>query len=401
MFRWIRNIFAAIVIGNVIFWILMMTVTGDFSELPVPDSDTVVILVIATMSTCVLWLTGLTGQGTAKIRQRSTIILTYVEQAVRMNLPLPRMLLAAEASEPRWIADRITRLRKKLEAGSSIADALEKTVPGLSRRDIAMITTAERVGRMGPQLTHLVRHEQTIQTRNLAERSFLRSYPTAMICVIIAILSMVMIFVIPKYEQIFRDFKTPLPPITEAVIELCDYPTAVFFVLISAAIALLATIADGLCRRVDWFEPSRWFTSNRDLADICHVIAESMEAGQPLTTAIRGATDLSINTGMQIKLNRWANGIENGQSTADSAIAAGMPKLIAGLTTSADGFAFLSRYYHDKFSRTALLIRAAAVPAMVLFFGVIVAIVALTLFLPIIALIDSVGSVKTPFESWL
>jgi type II secretory pathway component PulF len=48
-----------------------------------------------------------------------------------------------------------------------------------------------------------------------------------------------------------------------------------------------------------------------------------------------------------------------------------------------------------------LLIRAAAVPAMVLFFGVIVAIVALTLFLPIIALIDSVGSVKTPFESWL
>ena len=85
-------------------------------------------------------------------------------------------------------------------------------------------------------------------------------------------------------------------------------------------------------------------------------------------------------------------------NSVDAAHAAGLPKLIAGLTTTADGFGFLSRYYAAKFSRLMMLFRAATIPAMVFFFGLIVAIVALALFLPMIAII---GSVQGPFSSWL
>ncbi len=57
----------------------------------------------------------------------------------------------------------------------------------------------------------------------------------------------------------------------------------------------------------------------------------------------------------------------------------------------AEVFRFLGRYYRSRFSRLKILARGAAVPAVVIFFGVIVAIVMLGLFLPLIVLIARVG----------
>jgi type II secretory pathway component PulF len=63
-------------------------------------------------------------------------------------------------------------------------------------------------------------------------------------------------------------------------------------------------------------------------------------------------------------------------------------------TNMADVFRFLSRYYAGKFSRLAILLQGAAVPATAIAFGAIVAFVALSLFTPMIALINSVSHYK-------
>ena len=397
MLRWTRNIFIAAAVAMLLCTILFDMVAGDFlQQLAIAAGILIALICVGVTGTSVLWTLGLTRFSASRIRQRSVIILTYIEQAVRLNLPLTRMLIAAEASEPRWIGGRIRRVRQRLDDGNNISDTIRKALPGVSRRDLALIVAAERVGRVGPELTRVVRHEQTIMGRNIAERSFLRSYPVAMTAVIVGILSMVMVFVIPKFQQIFKDFRTPLPPLTQAVIRLTSPPYDLDWFTLSIAIAVMLAIVQQLRQRLDWRGPARWLTADRDLADICHVVAESMEAGLPQAAAIRSATDLSIGGSMRRRLNLWADGIERGQPTIDAAQSAGMPKLIAGLTTSAEGFEFLSRYYAGKFSRLMTLFRAAAIPAMVFFFGIIVAIVALSLFLPLVALIDAVG----PYGSW-
>jgi type II secretory pathway component PulF len=99
---------------------------------------------------------------------------------------------------------------------------------------------------------------------------------------------------------------------------------------------------------------------------------------------------------MRRKLARWADGIEAGMPSAHAADAAGMPRLISALTATADltaaaeAFNFLSRYYAMKFSRLITLLRATAIPAMTFLFGGIVGFVVLSLFLPLIGLIDAV-----------
>src|SRR5216110_4007134 len=45
-------------------------------------------------------------------------------------------------------------------------------------------------------------------------------YPAVVITIAVGIVSMIMIFVIPKFEQIFKDFGTKLPPITVVLLNI-------------------------------------------------------------------------------------------------------------------------------------------------------------------------------------
>jgi type II secretory pathway component PulF len=377
--RWL-NIFLTAVAMSLLVVATMAAYTWDDYSFLFP----VVFILLGVSLTFVLWTLGLSRLSSTRTSQRNTVILTYIEQAIRLNLPLNRALLAAEASEPRWIRSNLAKLRKQLDSGSSISAAIKNTLPGTSRRNLALLENAERVGQLGPELSFVLQAHPSSQ--DALERSFLRTYPLTMIVVIIGIVSMISIFVLPKYIQIFHDFRFPLPALTAAVLQFTDTPWAVetlFGLLFLAAITVI------LFRRWQWFDLRRWFTTSRDLADVCRTIARAMRLGVALPSAIRSATDLALRRGLRSRLNRWAAGIEAGMAGTDAAYAADLPRLIAGLCTSIEGFEFLTRYYAGKFSRLVILLRAAAVPLVVFFFGLLVAIVALTLFLPLVGLIDA------------
>jgi type II secretory pathway component PulF len=63
-----------------------------------------------------------------------------------------------------------------------------------------------------------------------------------------------------------------------------------------------------------------------------------------------------------------------------------------------DVFRFLARYYDSRFARTAVILHAAMVPAMTILMGVVVAVVARSLFDPLIALLDELSKVTWSFR---
>src|SRR5215213_9717495 len=79
-------------------------------------------------------------------RSRAVAALNYVEQAVRLNLPLPPMLLAAERGETGRLRTKLRRLRERLENGYPLAAAMDRTLPGLPARTIGLVAAAERTG---------------------------------------------------------------------------------------------------------------------------------------------------------------------------------------------------------------------------------------------------------------
>lgn len=344
-------------------------------------------------------------------RGRALVALDYIDQAVRLNLPLPQMLRAAEASEQGVLRRRLARLRDQLEDGAPVAAAVQEALPGLPPRAIALVQSGERLGRLPHALRRAARQERTTPINGSTQAIFLRWYPVAMLTAIALVAAIVVTFVIPKYIQILRDFQVPIPAATRWIFtawETFELPLAIV-----ALVGLLAfsgrMLSEAIPMRRPLFGPGRhlvdriaWITPlwrgqvrNRGLADVCFVLADAMDAGQPIDRALLEAADAANNLVLRNRVNRWAQLVSGGADVAQAARAARMPSILWGMLASARGpdgmrnvLLFLGRYYDTRFSAATALLRAAAVPVMVGITAALVTIIALGVFMPLVRLAD-------------
>lgn len=353
--------------------------------------------------------------GTAARSRRAMMVVSYLGQATRLNLPLHRMLEAATASESGAMSMRLTQVRTLLAQGMPVGDALRAAVPELPRREASIIAASERIGQL-PRGLHRVMSERQLRLQRTAvdDWTFYRAYPLVMIVTLTAVVGVVSIFILPKFEQIFQDFGTPLPPITVAVFSLARGTLGQVLLLVSAAVVVFASVlsllqAAGpwrwwgehwrqLSDRVTWTLPLfHGIERDRGLADTFELLADAMANAMPVDRAFAEASGLAVNVVLRKRLWKWAQAVSSGESLTAGARSASMPPLVLGMLSNtpqdgsaADVFAFLARYYRTRFSRTAAMIQSAMVPLVTLFFAFLTAAVALAMFLPLIALINGI-----------
>lgn len=348
--------------------------------------------------------------------RRAITVLAYVEQAVRQNLPLNHSLAAAAASETGLTAFRLRMICDALERGSPIHAALEQHLPELPARIVQLIAAGARLGSLPQTLQMVLRRERINRAGRYSPAAYGFLYALVLLLTIAGVLALFCVFILPKFKQIFKDFRIELPAITRRIAMLADSASYVLFALVGI-VGLIALIyigrklweifwpADvargrpGLAAWVIWHTPlARDVARNKGLADVCRVSGEAIRAGFTLDRALGEATTLAINPGLLVQVRDWRRGIENGAAVSDAARDAGLPPLLAGMLGSAqaaggmaDTFDFLGRYYETRFSRTILLLQGAVAPLTSLVFGAIVCAIALSMFLPMIRLIEGAG----------
>jgi MSHA biogenesis protein MshG len=350
-------------------------------------------------------------------RRRASLVLGYVDQAVRLDLPLSPMMLAAAQSETGNTRRRLLQLHEELDRGGGLEDALHRAVPEIRPADLRAIGAALRLGRLPHMLRRLARPDQ----RTLGPASditpFYRVYLVIFLLMALATGGvMIPIAVLPKFEKLLHDFRQPPPWTTGWMIHLVHQSYGFVGVPVFILIGLLALAPLGPYL-AHLFFPTRqdppfgglvrdqliWWTPvlhgdvrDRGLADLCDFIADSADAGRPLDQALRNAQQTQANAVMRWRVAQWADAIERGQSLHDAARAAHMPPLVVGMLAAVrslddlgDVFAFLARYYEFRFSRRRELLRALHVPFVVAIMGVIVLLIALSIFQPMILLIQA------------
>jgi type II secretory pathway component PulF len=348
-------------------------------------------------------------------RRRSAILLNHIEQAMRLNLPLPRIFHAiAEAETDRRAARQFEAARQDLEQGCSLAEVLARTAQ-LPPRVVGLLAAAERVGRMPQVLGRLAAQRQAAIARSLwpGRTRFYHTYPLVVGLALVFIMNLLMVFVIPKFQQLFRGFGLPLPRITRMTIELAWRAGPIVMLLLVAL--LLTALLAGLATR--WFDARfglvedmwNWIANRlpgigtyrlyRALGEVLDFTAEAIDAGRPVTGALQEAASLAANSRLRRRVRRWVDQLQHGATLAEGARAAGMPRLVSAMlsTPAAEGpetaevFRFLGRYYAMRFSRAVAVLESATVPALALVMGLFVGWIALSMFLPLIHLIDHVG----------
>lgn len=225
--------------------------------------------------------------------RRATQLLVVLTLGVKFNRNLPNSVRAfAESWRPRHQA-RLMRLAIALESGQSLGEALA-TVPSLFPKwIISQIIVAERSGNLLPALEELSRQYIGDMNGQRNRPSLVGWMGYGVLCCLtgISVVGFLMMYIVPKYKVIFRDFNSALPDPFNSLVRTADAFANFWFL----AFPVIALIGYGLVELMR-AEASNWKSLSYrflhplwlrlDAPDILRQLAYCFESNRPVVDCL-------------------------------------------------------------------------------------------------------------------
>lgn len=335
--------------------------------------------------------------------ESATNIAELFGDAIQNQLPLEPALRAAAEEAPRDEARVLSRLADKIAAGTPPEDAFANLGHALPLGLTAIIQAGVQTGNLPKLLSHYVtlsRHSSNIRT-SLLMALF---YPLLLLFGLIVVTLGVLIFLVPMFANIFDDFGSDLPQITQSLI----WVSSIFhdYGLITLAVALtpifILAITYFLLKRrgrsVSRLPPVDWLTRTAEWGRFCGLLSLLVQARQPLPRALRIVSVSVTSPRVQSLGELLASGIESGLSPWEASHVAGIPGPIRHSLRWADNPEFfiealdgLAEIYTQQNHRIFRLFPLLFEPILLLGISFVLGYVILAMFLPLIQLLNDLS----------
>jgi type IV pilus assembly protein PilC len=170
----------------------------------------------------------------------SDLVIFFRQLATMINagLPIVRALyILSEQTENPKLKDVVVAVRKDVEAGNSLSQALEKHPEIFSRLYVEMVKAGEIGGILDGVLLRVADQLERDQDLRRKIRSAL-TYPTVVLVLAILAASFMLIFIVPVFAKMFQDLGGTLPLPTRICMAISDILTSFWGVLVYAGMAL-------------------------------------------------------------------------------------------------------------------------------------------------------------------
>ena len=134
------------------------------------------------------------------------------------GLPLLRSLQILESQQrPGLMKNILLGVCEEVEGGSSLSEAMGKFPKAFDHLYVKMVNAGEIGGVLDVILQRLAEFMEKSQRLKRKIKGAM-VYPIVVIIVAVTILTGIMLFIIPKFEEIFKDFEIELPALTQGLI---------------------------------------------------------------------------------------------------------------------------------------------------------------------------------------
>jgi type IV pilus assembly protein PilC len=342
------------------------------------------------------------------------IVISQIATVVRQNLPLAIGLALAAESErgsPRTQLQRISRL---LAQGMTLSQAVRTGYPDCSAISVSLITVGEQTGQLPAALDQaedrLFEHDRCSPPDEVPVWTYLLIVSGFAVLTV----SGIMVAVVPKYQEIFKDFDVMLPQSTIKLIHVSDFfagsglllgmllivfPLAIYLSLRPRRGPQLAFTS----RLADWI---RWHTPGwrrveiaRGMRSILQVMRLAVRAGMSLEPAARIAGTVDVNHQLGKRLRQFGELVDSGTGVREAACQSGLGEVTAvAMAAGRRGgdmdaaLRYAADYHGAVASRWWILLRSLTWPLWTLALGIVVGWIVFALFQPLVALINSVAT---------
>src|SRR3989440_8917094 len=147
------------------------------------------------------------------------------------GLPVLRSLKILEHQmRPGVLKNALMDVVDDVESGNTLSEAMGKHPKCFDRLYVNMVKAGEAGGALEVILRRLAEFKEKAQSLKRKITGAM-VYPTVVIMVAVGILTFIMVFIIPKFEKIFKDFNMKLPALTELLMKTSAWFTNYWYVL--------------------------------------------------------------------------------------------------------------------------------------------------------------------------
>jgi general secretion pathway protein F len=174
-----------------------------------------------------------------RIRPQDIAILTrQLATLIRAGIPLAESLSAlVEQSSSDKLKRTLAEVRKKVNEGSSFADSLAEHPKIFNDLFVNMVRAGEASGNLDTVLSRLAElTDSQVKLRSKVQGAMV--YPIVMALVSVAITGMLMVVVVPKITEIFRDMGKSLPWNTRLLVWTSGITGDYWWAIILGAVAI-------------------------------------------------------------------------------------------------------------------------------------------------------------------
>jgi MSHA biogenesis protein MshG len=315
------------------------------------------------------------------------------------NIPIGRGLLSiAEHEKNPALKDLVFDIATMIEAGEKITTAFTKYAHIFGDVYIETLRSAEKTGQIGPVASHLADMlERNIETTQQIKRAL--TYPVIVIAFVAMAMSVIIIFVVPKFAKIFETNGVELPLTTRVVRAMGHSMTTYWWfylgLLVIGVVALIKAWKNEKGRfKIEQFLHKLPYIGTMftavTTARFSRVMSIGLESGIEVIEAIEIAGGSTGRPVFQDECVRMCDRMRSGEALPDVINRAqGLPSFARRLFGSgkdsqelARAGAIIARHYDRQSDHLAKNINTIVEPMITIAMAGIVLLVALSVFLP-------------------
>jgi type IV pilus assembly protein PilC len=334
---------------------------------------------------------------------------TQVAISLDAGIPLLTVLKDLGTNSPKKTVKFIVEdLARKVESGSTFKEALAGHPKSFSALFVSIVGAGESTGKLSfvlEDLSKIIEWQLDLQSK-IKEASI---YPVILFIAMVGVVTVLMATVIPKFKDMFFELGVELPLATKIVLAASSVWWLPFVVI---TIAVIIWIVIGLKPKgryqLDKFKLKipviGDLLTKVALSRFCHTFALGLRSGVNVFNALGIASEVTGNIFLAQAVSKARDYVNIGEKISTSLVmsmkdAGGkFPDIVIRMINVGEQTGSLAQtldkvnqYYDKEVPAAVKKIFALIEPVMILFMGVVVGGIALSVFLPLTKLISAVG----------
>ena len=344
-----------------------------------------------------------------KITAKDVVIFTrQFSTMIDAGLPLVQGLtILAEQTENKTFQNVLKRVTKDVEGGSSLAEALKKHPKVFDALYVNLVAAGEIGGILDTILQRLAAYIEKAEKLKTRIKGAM-TYPIIVVGVAVLVIAVILIFVIPVFQEMFSSFGKALPVPTQIVVNMSDFLKGnIHYVIVGFIVFVFAfkkyrntkkgrKQTDALALKLPVFGN---LLKKSAVARFTRTLGTMISSGVPILDALEIVAKTSGNVVLEEIIYEVRSSIAEGQTIAEPlSEAAIFPRMVVQMISVGEATGALDTmlnkiadFYDDEVDAAVEALTSMLEPLLMVFLGGAIGGLVIAMYLPIFQMAAAMG----------